>query len=224
MSSPISIEKTPTKERLITTGERLFGQHGFDGISLREIAEAAGQRNRSAVQYHFKTKHDFVSAILADRVSRLDILRRERFELLKRSKENGDYSPRDLLKLMWLPDISITGPDGSHVFCRFSLQYYLKPNAGTHPFYRRDPRTGESTTSPNGRQSTLFAVGDMLHDHFKSLTEKTYYARISTLSMMFLSSVVEHDNTRALANARKRPSYDIEPIVTMSIGALSAPE
>ncbi len=32
---PLTPKKPSTKELLIETGERLFGQHGFDGISLR---------------------------------------------------------------------------------------------------------------------------------------------------------------------------------------------
>lgn len=68
------------RERLLDTAERLFAARGITGVSLREITEAAGQRNASVVQYHFGSRDGLVSAIVqrhmatvdADRASRLD--------------------------------------------------------------------------------------------------------------------------------------------------------
>jgi AcrR family transcriptional regulator len=59
-------KKLSTKSLLIDTGEKLFGQHGFDGISLREIAVAAGQANSNVVQYHFTNKNGLIMAISED--------------------------------------------------------------------------------------------------------------------------------------------------------------
>jgi len=53
-----------TKERLIATAERLFAQRGIAGVSLREIGEAAGQRNTAAVLYHFGSKQRLIEAIV----------------------------------------------------------------------------------------------------------------------------------------------------------------
>jgi AcrR family transcriptional regulator len=215
-------ESLSTKQRLIETGEQLFGAFGFERISLKEIAEAAGQRNRSAVQYHFGSKHGFVSAILADRVFRVEAVRAQRFDALKVSTA-GEISARDLLKIMWLPDLTMTASDGSHAFCRFSLQYYLKPAVGTHPYYSGDSKTGLARINAEGRQSCLFSVGDLLRSRFGEIGQAVYYRRITTLSMMFLSSVIEYDNARTTSSTKRRRPYDVEPIIDMSIGALSAP-
>jgi AcrR family transcriptional regulator len=56
-----------TKKRLIETAERLFAQRGIAGVSLREIGEAAGQRNTAAVLYHFGSKQRLIEAILQHR-------------------------------------------------------------------------------------------------------------------------------------------------------------
>lgn len=53
-----------TRERLITAAERLFAEHGIDGVSLREINRASGARNAIAVQYHFQDRAGVVRAIL----------------------------------------------------------------------------------------------------------------------------------------------------------------
>lgn len=220
----VPLERSSTKELLIETGELLYGQHGFNGISLREIAARAGQRNCNAVQYHFKNKYGFVSAILADRVSWLDALRSRLFEELKESVAGEDYEARDLLRVIWLPDLSIVGPNNIHSYIRFSLQYYLQPDAGAHPFYTRNLKTGRGHVTEQGRRSCLFHVNHLLRRKFEHISDETFDRRITVLSMMYQCSVVEYDNEHALYKREKRPPYDADAIIDMAIGALSAPD
>lgn len=51
---------------IISTAEQLFGQHGIDGVSLNEINKAAGQRNTSALHYHFGSKMGLLEAIMCE--------------------------------------------------------------------------------------------------------------------------------------------------------------
>jgi TetR/AcrR family transcriptional regulator, regulator of cefoperazone and chloramphenicol sensitivity len=51
-----------TRERLLTTAMRLFGARGFDGVSTRELAEAAGV-NAALITYHFGTKEGLYLAV-----------------------------------------------------------------------------------------------------------------------------------------------------------------
>ena len=55
-----------TREHILDTAERLWGERGVDGVSLREIRIAAGQRNSSALQFHFGGQAGLLLA-LADR-------------------------------------------------------------------------------------------------------------------------------------------------------------
>jgi AcrR family transcriptional regulator len=220
----VPLQRASTKDLLIETGELLYGQHGFNGISLREIAAVAGQRNCNAVQYHFKNKFGFVSAILADRVSRLDALRAERFADLQRRTPAGDYAPRDLLMVIWGPDLTIVGPDHTHTYIRFSLQYYLQPDAGAHPFYDRDPETGWGQVTPAGQASCLVQVTNLLRGAIGHISQETFDRRIGLLSMMYQCSVVEHDNARVLGSRKRRQPYEADAVIDMAIGALCAPE
>jgi AcrR family transcriptional regulator len=54
-----------TRERLVATAEQLFAERGIVGVSLREINAAAGQRNSTALQYHFGDREGLVRAVLA---------------------------------------------------------------------------------------------------------------------------------------------------------------
>jgi AcrR family transcriptional regulator len=76
-----------TQEQIVLAAERLFAQHGIDGVSLRQIGVAAGTTNHSAVQYHFGSKDTLVEAIFGYRWPRLQ----ERRTLLI-----AERRPRDL--------------------------------------------------------------------------------------------------------------------------------
>src|SRR5262245_42562459 len=60
-----AVPTAPTADRLITAAEQLFALHGIDGISLREINRAAGARNGSALQYHFRDREGLLRAVMA---------------------------------------------------------------------------------------------------------------------------------------------------------------
>jgi AcrR family transcriptional regulator len=64
-----------TRDAILDTAERLFAEHGIQGVSNRQISEAAGQGNNAAVNYHFGTKTDLVRAITRKHTTRIEQLR-----------------------------------------------------------------------------------------------------------------------------------------------------
>ena len=68
-----------TRDKLIDTAARLFAERGIESVSLAEVVRMSGQRNTSAVQYHFGGRDDLLLAILERHVP---ILRARRLELL----------------------------------------------------------------------------------------------------------------------------------------------
>jgi AcrR family transcriptional regulator len=61
-----------TRERLLRAGERLFAEHGIHQVRLREINALAGQRNSSALHYHFGSREGLVEAILSQHQTAMD--------------------------------------------------------------------------------------------------------------------------------------------------------
>lgn len=53
------------RERILAEATRLFVAYGYNGISMREIAEAVGV-SKAGVYYHFKDKQDLFLAILTE--------------------------------------------------------------------------------------------------------------------------------------------------------------
>ncbi|EGX56838.1 TetR family transcriptional regulator [Streptomyces zinciresistens K42] len=64
-----------TRELLLTAAERLFAEHGVYAVSNRQVSEAAGQGNNTAVGYHFGTKADLVRAIVRKHATRIEEIR-----------------------------------------------------------------------------------------------------------------------------------------------------
>lgn len=155
----------------------------------------AGQRNPNAVQYHFKDKYGFISAILRDRVTRVDALRRQRFDALRSS--GNHLGPRDLLKIRWLPDMTITAQTAAIPTTGSCSNICSSRMSVNIPFYKIDARSRRMSASREGNRSRLFAINKLLHQHYQGLSRKTFDKRISALSMMFLSFV------RQCARARK---------------------
>ncbi|MCU1486428.1 MAG: transcriptional regulator, TetR family [Actinomycetia bacterium] len=60
--------ETSTRDKLLDAAARLFAERGIDNVSIAEIVRAAGQRNASAVHYHFGNRDEVLKALLAQYV------------------------------------------------------------------------------------------------------------------------------------------------------------
>lgn len=58
------VDESSGRSALIGAALELFAERGTDGVSMREIGRAAGQRNSNAVQYHFGDRDALVLAVL----------------------------------------------------------------------------------------------------------------------------------------------------------------
>ena len=53
-----------TRDKLITIGQRLFAEQGVFRVPLRLVVDQAGQKNTSALHYHFGGREGLLNAIL----------------------------------------------------------------------------------------------------------------------------------------------------------------
>jgi AcrR family transcriptional regulator len=68
-------DASDTRERLLREAERLFASRGVHQATSREITEAAGQRNVSALTYHFGSRQAVLWAILERHNEPVDAIR-----------------------------------------------------------------------------------------------------------------------------------------------------
>lgn len=104
---------------LIYAAERLFAEHGITGVSLRQINQAANQKNISAAHYHFGSRDGLATAVLEHRWIELDHRRRRRL-----AAEGGDKDLRFFVEAMidTLAEELQPRTEGNH-YLRFIHQY-----------------------------------------------------------------------------------------------------
>lgn len=91
---------TDTKERLLDAAELLMAEHGIEGAELNEIHRLAGQRNRSAVAYHFGDRDGLLRALGARRRAVANATRNRTLDRLERE---GRVSVTTLVEAMVRP-------------------------------------------------------------------------------------------------------------------------
>jgi AcrR family transcriptional regulator len=80
-----------TRDKLLDAAARLFAERGIDNVSIAEIVRRAGQRNSSALHYHFGSRDAVLVALLERHIP--DI-RRRRLELLDAALAGPDDDTR----------------------------------------------------------------------------------------------------------------------------------
>ncbi len=130
-------DSSATKELLLREAQRLFARQGVYRVTVREIVAAAGQRNVSALNYHFGSREGVLDAILTRYGDPTDVVRGELHTAA------GDDGPsRDLIAALVVPYAAhLETGDGrdylrivSQLAPRFDL--WREANPGTGPCLR----------------------------------------------------------------------------------------
>ncbi len=90
------------RDRLLDAAEKLMAERGTAAVSLREINAEAGQRNTSAIHYHFENRQGLIAAVVARHMAGIDSERNLRLDELEGT---GGRPPdhRDLLGALVMP-------------------------------------------------------------------------------------------------------------------------
>jgi len=112
---------------LIVAAERLFAERGIDAVSMNEVRRAAGQRNKSALQYHFGTKEQLLQAILDKHVPGIELRRHAWLDDIEAA---GRFEVRELMKALVVPVFEkLDDPDGGREYITIYAQLVGSPNA-----------------------------------------------------------------------------------------------
>jgi len=198
------------KDRILDTAEALFGQHGFDGVSLRQIGAAAAQGNNSVVQYHFGDKAGLVREIIERRIAEFEPWRCEKLESTLRGKGAPDV--KSLLEILFLPVAECVDAQGQHAYARLMLQLLLQLRR-----YESIPHPGWSEKSAASKAHSL------LREKTPFLTEAAFFRRYSYVSGMFLTSLVERDNAVATGLRLEPEVHFLRELFAMMDAALTMP-
>jgi AcrR family transcriptional regulator len=113
-------------DKLMDAAERLYAERGFAGVSIRQISDAAGQRNKSVVQYHFSNRDELIKAIIARHVAPVDRLR---MEMVAALVDRPEVSLRDRVACGVLPSVRHSIELGTPSWhSRFMAQVLVEPS------------------------------------------------------------------------------------------------
>jgi AcrR family transcriptional regulator len=119
-------DTSETRLALICAAERLFAEQGLQRTSLRQINQEAGQRNESAIHYHFGSREAVIAAILDLRTRPVN---EDRLRMLEAARAGAGDAPLGsvaLAEILVLPLArSIAAAPGGNHYVRFLTQLSL---------------------------------------------------------------------------------------------------
>ena len=89
-------KKSTTTDRLLNTAERLFAEHGYDGVGMRALADEAGV-NLGATTYHYGSKQKlYIETVMR----RFRPIGEERIKLLRQAEKEAKGKPVPVEKIV----------------------------------------------------------------------------------------------------------------------------
>ena len=107
-------EQRDSRHTILVAAEKMFADYGLHGASLRQISEAAGQKNTSAIQYHFGSRDRLVEAVFALRMAVINPRRQAALDEVRKAGRIHDV--RALVEVMVWPmaEELRPRPEGNH--------------------------------------------------------------------------------------------------------------
>jgi AcrR family transcriptional regulator len=171
-----------TRLRILLAAEQLFAERGLDGASLREIGAAAGQRNNSAVQYHFGDRDALVRALYELRLEPLNLRRTELVDVLVREGRESDLVA--LVDAYARPLFEVA--DGSSWYARFVARH-----VGLGSTVELDPPLDARYTS------ALHTVTDLLRRATAPLPAALRTERTRRMQLYVTAAIADVETRRA---------------------------
>ena len=147
-------EKLNTKEQIIASARELFSEYGYNGTSIRQIADKSGV-NIAAINYHFGNKHglfwsilvaadDWLNQKIADCTEECETLEQLTVSIFRCMLEDRHFV-RSTMKAFLTE--GVPEPDPNHPYHQSFNEDRLGPSGGDHIVNFIHRQFGSETTS-----------------------------------------------------------------------------
>ncbi|GAA1615821.1 TetR/AcrR family transcriptional regulator [Actinoplanes couchii] len=168
-----------TRAAILDAAERLFAERGVYSVSNRQISEAAGQGNNTAVTYHFGGKNDLVQAIIRRHAEPMEEIRRA-----LAARHRGGTGLRGWVECVVRPYTDhladLTAPSW---YARFAAQLMA------------DPQLRELAGAELDRLPMLVEVGDALHACLPGLPPEVRLERDDMAHTLIIHSCAQRERS-----------------------------
>jgi AcrR family transcriptional regulator len=203
-------DATDTRERLLATAQDLFAREGIYQVPLKRIVERAGQRNASALHYHFGGRDGLLHAIIVRHDDRIQAERHEQMACIEAEGRSADL--RSLVD-------ALVEPFSHQLATRDGREYLqiVSQLSMLFDFWDVDLPTGPTETQ------RMFRSMDAC---LQNLPPALRHERITTLLGLVTESLAMRarllDGPESLPPALDHDAF-VANLVDMAVGALSAP-
>ena len=200
-----------TRQSLREAAEKLIAQKGIQNVSIKEIVREAGQKNESALQYHFKNLQGLIAAIHAERSQQTH---KKRAELLA-DLESVKTKPalRDLCRIMVLPTFILAKTDAKYrrYVTSFSHELALTEDSALVKVHK------EGGGGESGKHT-----GELLRIALSHLDEQNYRQRMD-IAIRTTAIVMGHHARQKSAFRGPDSELFLSNLIDALEGLLSAP-
>ena len=123
MARDISTVHSDAPRHIKAVALKLFAERGIDGVTVRQIAEAAGQKNHAAIPYHFGSKDMLVRELLIDGARAIDVRRNARLD--RANATGGPYTVGEVMEILVETSVDPDPPAWGECYNRFLVGLQL---------------------------------------------------------------------------------------------------
>lgn len=204
-------EATTTRDKLIDAAARLFAERGIDNVSINEIVRVAGQRNASAVHYHFGNRDQVLYALLERHVP---TIAERRLELLDVARKRPARDARVAAE-------AIVRPVTEFAQRGWRERAYLQ--IGSEVAQALDRSTPEIRTVLE--QTAGYEAWDLMRSRCRNVPDDLWQER-QQICIVFIGRAAA-DRARSLDRGGRHPVLSddrfVDNLVNMVVGAMTAP-
>ena len=143
MKSKKGSKGAQTQERILRVAERLFAEHGYDGVSVRTIASGAGAQV-ALLHYYFRSKLGLYRAVFQRRIEPISQRRRETLENVMK-RVDPPASIEEVLDALARPWVELRDQRGGQHYSRLIAREAGDPREGSRGIVKEflDPIANE---------------------------------------------------------------------------------
>jgi AcrR family transcriptional regulator len=207
-------DASKTKAKLLDSAARAFASDGVFNASLIDITRQAGQRNRTALSYHFGSRDGILCAVIDRHAA---FLARREGELLDVATRTPADELEPVLEAIVRPAAELADSGWRGRCCLLIIAELTGEDRAQYSAELQDvlARTGGNE---------VFAL---LTERTPLLTDALRTERFSLLVMFVLRAIADRARLLERRGRRGRPQLDHEPfvrnLVTMTAAAMAAP-
>ena len=191
--------------------ERLIASGGVENISIKRIVAAAGQKNESALQYHFNNLTGLLEAIHAERSEQVQSKRANRLAAVL--EKSSEPSLRQLCSLMVDPTFQLA---------RANVEFRRYVKAFGHELAVSDASPLKVVSTKGGGGESGQQIGILLRKALPHLEEEDYRRRMEA-AIMLCSASMYHQARQKNAFRGHQADLFLHSLIDALVGLLSAP-